>query len=474
MTEKINTDICIVGAGSGGLSVAAGAAQMGADVVLLERGEMGGDCLNYGCVPSKALIAAGHAAHQMRHVSRFGISDVEPVVDWSGVRDHVNGVVETIAHHDSQERFEGFGVRVIRQAGTFTGRRTVRAGEMEITARRFVVATGSSPVVPPIDGLADTPFFTNETIFENSEKIDHLIVVGGGPIGLELAQAAYRLGARVTVLEAMKALANDDPDLAAVVKERLSAEGLDLREGAFVKSVSGTAGNVSVVAEIDGSQTNFSGSHLLIAIGRSPNLAGLGLEEAGIKTGRGGILVDDRLRTTNRRVFAIGDVAEGFKFTHAAGYQAGIVIRNVLFRMPAKVDYRAFPWVTYTSPELAQIGMTEKAAREKFGDIKVITAPFFENDRAQAERETHGMLKVVTSKSGVILGAGMVGEKAGEVIQSWALPIAKKMKMKDIAGLILPYPTLGEINKRAAGAYFTPALFSDRTKKIVRFLLRFG
>lgn len=474
MAEKIKTDICVIGGGSGGLSVAAGAAQMGADVVLLERAEMGGDCLNYGCVPSKSLIAAAHAAHVMRTAGRFGVADAEPEIDWAGVRDHVKGVIETIAHHDSQERFEGFGVRVIREEGQFTGPVTVRAGEYEITAKRFVIATGSAPVVPPIPGLDEVPFFTNETIFDNDQPINHLIVIGGGPIGLEMAQAVGRLGASVTVLEGAKILGNDDPDLSAVVKDRLSQEGLELREGALVKSVSGSAGDITVDAEINDEIKQFSGSHLLVAVGRSSNLKGLGLEEAGILFERGGITVDDRLRTSNRRVFAIGDAADGFKFTHAAGYQAGIVIRNVLFRLPAKVDYRAFPWVTYTSPELAQIGMNEADARDEYGDIRVLTASFAENDRAQAERETHGLLKVVTTKKGVVLGAGMVGEKAGEVIQSWALPIAKKMKIKDVAGLVLPYPTLGEINKRAAGSFYTPTLFSDKTRRIVRFLLKFS
>jgi pyruvate/2-oxoglutarate dehydrogenase complex dihydrolipoamide dehydrogenase (E3) component len=301
-----------------------------------------------------------------------------------------------------------------------------------------------------------------------------LLVIGGGPIGLEMAQAHARLGAKVTVLEGLKALGNDDPELADIVKDRLAAEGVDIHEGAQVKRVSGTEGAISVDAELTGASRTFSGSHLLVAVGRKPNLEKLNLEVAGIETGPGGIVVDARLRTTNKKVFAVGDAAQGYKFTHIAGYQAGIVIRNVLFRLPAKVDYRAVPWVTYTAPELAQVGLTEQAARDKYGDITVLRATFADNDRARAEAETHGLLKVMTTRKGVVVGASMVGEKAGELIQSWCLPISKGLKIKDMAGLILPYPTLGEINKRAAGSYYTPSLFSDRTRRIVRFLLSFG
>jgi pyruvate/2-oxoglutarate dehydrogenase complex dihydrolipoamide dehydrogenase (E3) component len=318
------------------------------------------------------------------------------------------------------------------------------------------------------------PFFTNETIFDNASPISHLLVVGGGPIGLELAQAYARLGARVTVIEGLRALGNDDPELAQIVKQRLADEGVAIHENAMVRRVAGRTGDLSVEAEADGKPVRFDGSHLLVAVGRRPNLDGLDLEKAGVEAGRGGVTVDARLRTTNRKVFAIGDAAEGYKFTHIAGYHAGIVIRNALFRLPAKVDYRALPWVTYTAPELAQVGLTEQAAREAHGDVTVLRASFAENDRARAEGETHGMLKVMTARNGVVVGASMVGEKAGEVIQGWCLPVAKRMKIRDVAGLILPYPTLGEINKRAAGSFYTPSLFSDRTRRLVRFLLSFG
>jgi pyruvate/2-oxoglutarate dehydrogenase complex dihydrolipoamide dehydrogenase (E3) component len=436
---------------------------------------MGGDCLNYGCVPSKSVIAAAHAAHQVRSSHRFGVKAVAPEIDMGAVRAHVRSVIAGIAPHDSQERFEELGVRVIRDYGKFTGLRTVVAGDYEIHARRYVVATGSSPLVPPIPGIGETPFLTNETVFDIAEPMGHLLVIGGGPIGMEIAQSHARLGARVTVLEGLRALGPDDPELSQIVKEHVAADGVEIREGAMVSKVFGTAGEITVEAEIDGTVETFWGTHLLLAVGRKPNLDKLDLDAAGIESGRGGIVVDARLRTSNRKVFAIGDAAQGYKFTHIAGYHAGIVIRNILFRLPAKVDYRAVPWVTYTSPELAQIGLKEGEAREKFGeDIRVLRAEFADNDRARAERETVGLLKVIAKKNGVVVGASMVGERAGDLIQTWCLPIAKGMKVKDVAGLVLPYPTLGEINKRAAGSFYTPSLFSERTHKIVRFLLSFG
>jgi len=474
MAEKIITDLCIIGAGSAGLSVAAGASQMGADVTLLERGKMGGDCLNYGCVPSKSLIAAAHAAHTVRAAGRFGIRAAAPEIDFPAVRDHVRDVISSIAPHDSEERFTGLGVRVIRAEGRFVGPRSLVAGDFEIEAKRFVIATGSSPAVPPIPGLDATPFFTNETIFDNAAPIAHLIVIGGGPIGMEMAQAYRRLGAEVTVIEGLTALGNDDPELAEVVKRAFAREGIAIHEGAMVKRVADGGGGVSVEAEKDGKALNLAGSHLLLAVGRTPNIRELGLEAAGVEHGRGGIRVDARLRTTNRRIYAIGDAAEGYKFTHVAGYHAGIVIRNVLFRLPAKVDYRALPWVTYTAPELAQVGMTEAQARDRHGEIRILRAPFADNDRARAERETEGLLKVITTRRGVVLGAGMAGEKAGELIQPWCLPIAKGMKIGALANLILPYPTLGEISKRAAGSYYLPSLFGPRTRMLVRLLLKLG
>ena len=474
MAERLNVDICVIGAGSGGLTVAAGASQMGASTVLLEKGKMGGDCLNYGCVPSKAMIAAGQAAEAIRGARRFGVDAEEPRVDFERVHDHVHGVIAGIAPHDSVERFEGLGVKVIQEAGRFSGPTTVSADGYDIEARRVVIATGSSAAVPPIPGLDTVPFLTNETVFDRKAAPEHLIVIGGGPIGAELAQAHRHLGARVTILEMFSVLGKDDPELADIVKLRLQKDGIDIREGIKIDRVERAANGVSVHIEQDGAKQEITGTDILVAAGRRPNIDGLDLETAGVEYSPKGISVDQRLRTSNKRVFAIGDVAGGYQFTHMAGYHAGIVIRNALFRLPAKVDYRAVPWVTFTTPELAHVGMGEEEAQTAHGEIRVLRFPFAENDRAQAERETDGLVKVVTTRKGIVVGASIVGPHAGELIQSWILPISRRMHIKHMAGVILPYPTLGEVNKRAAGSFYTPTLFSDRTRKIVKFLAKFG
>jgi len=476
MSEVRNVDICVIGAGSGGLSVAAGAVQMGASVALFERGKMGGDCLNYGCVPSKALLAAGHAAAHYGHTSQFGVAGGSADVDFAAVNDHVHGVIAGIAPHDSVERFEDLGVEVYQEGARFAGPREV-IGEngTKVRARRFVIATGSSPAVSPIPGLDAVDYLTNETVFNLRERPEHLIVVGGGPIGLEMAQAHRQLGAKVTVLEAMQIMGPDDRDLVAVVRARLEGEGIAIHEGAKVVSVAAADGGVTVSCEHDGKSFAVTGSHILVAAGRAPNLSSLNLDAAGIVHDKRGIEVDARLRTTNKRVFAVGDVAGKYQFTHIAGYHAGVVIRNILFRLPAKLNYDAVPWVTYTDPELANVGMTEKDAREAYGDdVRVLTAEFAENDRARTERRTDGFVKAVVGRKGRILGAGIVGPHAGEIIQPWILAISQKMKIGAMAQMIAPYPTLGEINKRAAGTYYTPSLFSDRTRKIVRLLAKLG
>ncbi len=471
MTTRIKTDILVIGAGSGGLSVAAGAVQMGAKVVLLEGHKMGGDCLNFGCVPSKALLAAGKQAHAMGAGGRFGITPVSAEVSYAGAKDHVRKVIETIAPVDSQERFEGLGVRVIREYGRFLNAREVQAGDHVITARRIVIATGSRPFVPPIHGLDTVPHETNETIFDLRERPDHLIIIGGGPIGMEMAQAHVRLGSKVTVLEGAKALGKDDPELAAIVLERLRGEGIEIVEGAQAERIEGGPGAITV--HTGGGQSH-SGTHLLIAVGRTPNLDALDLDKAGIAHDRRGLTVDASLRTTNRRVYGVGDVAGPLQFTHVAGYHAGIVIRQIVLGLPAKARTDHIPWATYTDPELAQVGLTEAQAREIHGDkLEVARFAYHENDRAIAEGKTTGLIKVMVVK-GRPVGASIVGASAGDLIGVWALALANRMKMSAIAGMVAPYPTLGEINKRAAGAYFSPRLFDNPLlKRIVGVVQRF-
>jgi len=475
MSDILKTDICVIGAGSGGLSVAAGASQMGAPTVLIEKDKMGGDCLNTGCVPSKALLAAGHAAAAVRKSHTFGVHADAPDIHDAEVYSHVHNTIAAIEPNDSVECFEGLGVNVIKAAARFTGPQEVEAGGQRIQARRFVIATGSRAFVPPITGIEDVPYLTNENVFEQNQLPGHLIVIGGGPIGIEMAQAHRHLGADVTVLEMSSIMPKDDQDLVAVVRKQLDQDGIVVREGVKVTAVSKTDAGVTVTIETDGKSEQVEGTHLLVAAGRKANVDGLDLEKAGVDYSPKGIDVDARLRTSNKKIFAIGDVAGGYQFTHVAGYHAGIVIRNALFRLPAKADHSAVPWVTYTSPELAQVGRTEEQARQSEGDdIRVLTWPFEENDRAQAERLTDGMVKVVTAKNGRILGAGIAGAHAGELLQPWVLALSQNMKIGAMANIIAPYPTLGEVNKRVAGSYYTPSLFSERTKKVVRFLRHFG
>ncbi len=468
----LNADLCVIGAGSGGLSVAAGAAQMGASVVLIEKHLMGGDCLNTGCVPSKALIAAAHAAQVVRSAGRFGVNGHEPSVDFARVHGHVHGVIGAIAPHDSVERFEGLGVTVIRAAGRFTGTAEVEAGGTRIRARRFVVATGSSAAVPPVPGLSETPFLTNETVFHLTERPGHLLVLGGGPIGIEMAQAFRRLGAAVTLVDRGQILPKDEPEAVAILRARLLDEGIALHEGAEVLGARRAANGVELELRGTDRPLVLAGTHLLVAAGRRPVTQGLGLEAAGIATTPRGITVDARLRSSNRRVFAIGDVAGGPQFTHIAGYHAGIVIRNALFGLPAKVDYAALPWVTYADPELAHAGLTEAAAREAGHEVSVLSQPLSGNDRAQAERETEGLAKIVLSRGGRILGATIVAPRAGEMIGLWGLAIQKRMKIGAIAASLAPYPTLSEISKRAAGSFYTPTLFGPRTRRLVGLVQR--
>ena len=466
----LTPDVCIVGGGSAGLVVAAGAAQLGLDVVLVERALMGGDCLNFGCVPSKALIAAARAAQAQRGGAAFGIAPVEPAVDFGKVMDHVGGVIASIAPNDSVERFEKMGVRVLREEARFTGRTELLAGGHRIRSKRIVLATGSRPALPHVPGLAEVPHFTNETIFANRTLPSHLVVLGGGPIGLEMAQAFRRLGSKVTVLEAATCLAKDDPELVAIVLARLRGEGIALCEDTRVARFERTADGV--VAVLDGG-ARIEGSHLLVATGRTPTIDGLDLDKAGIAHTRHGITVDDSLRSSNRNVWAIGDCNGRYAFTHMAGYEASLFIRGALFRAPAKLDPGIVPWATYTDPELAQVGLNERDARAKHGDgVKVLRWKFAENDRAQTERETDGLLKVVTDRRGRVLGAGIAGPQAGELIQTWCLALSGRLKISALASFVPPYPTLGETAKRAAGSYYTETLFGPRTRGLVRFLAR--
>lgn len=473
MTTRIQTDIAIIGGGSGGLSVAAGASQMGANVVLIEHHKMGGDCLNVGCVPSKSLLAAAKSVYQIQQAEKFGASTQGVEVDFSKVMQHVKSVINAIAPNDSVERFEGLGVKVILSNAKFINQNTVLAGEYEVTAKRFVIATGSSPFVPPIPGLKDVVFYTNETIFDLTEKPSHLIIIGGGPIGCEIAQAFLMLGCKVTVLEMFNILPKDDIEMVEISRKNFIKQGLEIHENIKILDVNNAGNNqIAINIESQGETKTISGSHVLVATGRRPIVNTLNLESAKVIYSPKGIQVDQYLRTSNKKIYAIGDCVGPYLFTHIAGYHAGIVIKNILFKLFAKVDYSVVPWVTYTEPELAQVGLIEKDAVQKYKDCRVLNWSFDENDRAQAEKETMGKIKVITDKKGYILGVTILGKNAGELLLPWIILMQNKLKISKMTDCIVPYPTLSEISKRAAGQFYTPLLFSDKMKKWVKLIQR--
>lgn len=464
MSKVTKVDICILGAGAAGLSVAAGAVQMGARVALIEAGKMGGDCLNYGCVPSKALLAAAKKAHLA----------TPSQIDFENVMRHVQNVIDTLAPNDSTERFEKLGVTVIKAKACFENKTTVLAGDQIIKARRFVIATGSSPLIPPIPGIDAVRFYTNETIFQLTEKPAHLIIIGGGPIGCELAQAFLWLGIKVTVLERQSILSKDEPDLVGILRQQLVSQGLLLHENVEITALKQNNNHIEVIIQKNGIQQILEGSHLLIAIGRKVNVEHLNLSMAGVAYTPKAIPVDKRLRTTEHHIFAIGDVIGSYQFTHMASYHAGIVIRNILFRLPAKVQDSAVPWVTYTDPELAHVGLLERDALQQDPKAQILTWNFKENDRAQIEGEITGKIKVMISRRRVILGVSILGSHAGELLLPWISLIHEKKKIGSMANLIVPYPTLSEISKRVASEYYTPILFSKRTRLLVRLLALLG
>jgi pyruvate/2-oxoglutarate dehydrogenase complex dihydrolipoamide dehydrogenase (E3) component len=471
MSELLTSDICVIGAGSAGLVTAAGASQLGAETVLIEDDRMGGSCLNNGCVSSKALLAAAHAAVAHRRAGAPGVGQSAPQIDFAKVHAHVRGVIEAIAPNDSQGRFEGLGVRVIRARARFTGPREIAAGDLRIQARRFVVATGSSPAIPLVPGLADLPYLTNESVFDLDRLPSHLLVMGGGPIGCELAQAFRRLGAQVSLVEILSLLPKDDPELVAILRRSLIEDGVALHEGNKVVRAEAIGSGVALVLEGEGGTRRLEGSHLLLATGRQPRVQDVGLEAAGIAYSAKGIEVDTRLRTSNRRVYALGDVIGGPQFTHLAAYHASVVIRNALFRLPARIDLSALPWVTYTDPELAHVGMSEAAARER-GPIQILRWPFVENGAALGDCLDRGSIKVVTTPAGRILGADIVGPSAGEMIHLWTLAVKERLKIGAVAGMIAPYPHLSRIGNRAAPNLFLPKLFRDGNRRLVRLLAR--
>ncbi len=461
---KFDADLVIIGAGSAGLSFAAGAVQMGAGVVLIEGGEMGGDCLNTGCVPSKALIEAARRAKGAASAKNLGVSCHDVTVDYASVMHYVRETIASIEPHDSQERFEGLGVRVIRGYAEFASKNSIRVGNETVTARRIVVATGAIPIAPPINGLDAVAYFTNETFFENRNRPDHLIIIGGGPIGVEMAHAHAQLGIKTTLIESFEILPREIAKTREIVRTKLLQDGVTVFENCDVRSIKEN-GAIKSITLGDGQMVK--GSHILVATGRRANVQGLNLSAAGIETTDVGIKVDDSLRTTNRAVYAIGDVIGQEQFTHLAGYHASLVVRSALFGLPAKVRKNHIPRVTYCDPEVASVGDISDGT-----GIETYRVTYDGLDRAIAGARTDGFAQIWV-KNGRVRGATIVGAQAGELIHFWSLVIAQNLKLLKASSVITPYPTLSDINKKLIGAYFTPRLFDNpKIKSFVKLIQR--
>jgi len=461
---KYDTDLIVIGAGSAGLSVAAGAVQMGARVVLIEGGQMGGDCLNSGCVPSKALIEAARRAKGAASTKKLGVSCHDATVDYASVMHHVHETIAAIKPHDNQERFESLGVRVIRGYAKFVSKNSVSVSDETITARRIVVATGAKPIVPPIDGLEKVEYFTNENFFENYDRPDHLIIIGGGPIGVEMAQAHAQLGIKTTLIERFEILPGEISDTRDLVRKKLSQDAVTVIENCDLRSIK-ESGAIKSISLGDGQI--IEGSHILVATGRRANFHGLNLSAAGVETTDIGIKVDASLRTTNRVVYAIGDVIGQEQFTHVAGYHAALVVRSALFGLPVKIKTNHIPRVTYCDPEIASVG--------NIGDgpeVETYRVGYDGLDRAIAGDRTDGFAQIWV-KNGRVRGVTIVGAQAGELIQFWSLVIAQNLKLSKAATVITPYPTLSDINKKLIGAYFSPRLFDNsKIKSFVKLVQR--
>jgi len=466
-------DIGIIGGGAAGLTVTAGAAQLGAKTLLLEKEqELGGDCLHFGCVPSKTLIKTAHVYHQMKNAEKFGLPRVEvSEVNYGDVVKRIQSVIGVIQKHDSEERFCGLGAKVEFGSPLFVDEHTIRLKGKMISAKNWVMATGSSPSIPPIKGLNKTPYVTNKEIFSLDHLPGSMIILGAGPIATEMAQAFCRLGTKVFVVQRSgQILSKEDKDLADKVLKVLNHEGVTFHLNSSVVRTNDRGSEKEVaIKSTEGKETILRAETILVAMGRQPNLNGLGLEEIGVESDKKGIEVDNRLRTSQKHIYAAGDVTGAYQFTHAAGYEGGIVISNAIFHLPRKVDYTFLPWCTYTDPELASIGMNEKVAKDRGINYKVWSEAFRDNDRSLAEGEQVGKIKMILDENEKVLGVQILGPRAGELLGEWVAILNGKVKLSTLASAVHPYPTLGEINKRVAGAYFSPKIFSDKVKKGLKF-----
>jgi pyruvate/2-oxoglutarate dehydrogenase complex dihydrolipoamide dehydrogenase (E3) component len=466
-------DIGIIGGGAGGLTVASGAAQLGAKTLLIEKEkELGGDCLHFGCVPSKTLIKTAHVYHLMKNPVKYGLPRVEvPPVDFREVSKRIKSVISIIQKHDSEERFCSLGVKVEFGDPTFSDEHNVRLNGNTFSAKTWVLATGSSPIAPPIKGLDKTPFITNKDIFYLDHLPRSMIILGGGPIGSEMSQAFNRLGTKVAVVDmAPQILIREDDDMSATLNEVLRSEGVEFHLSSTIEETNDLGNEKEVkIKSQDGKITSLRAETILVALGRGANVQGLGLENIGVEFNVRGVNVDSRLRTNHRHIYAVGDVNGGYQFTHAAGYEGGIVISNAIFRLPRKANYTFLPWCTYTDPPIGSIGMNEKRAREAGIKYQVWTEEFKDNDRSLAEGEQVGKIKMILDEKEKPIGVQILGPHAGDLLAEWVAILNAKVKLSTLAAAVHPYPTIGEINKKIAGSYFSPKIFSEKIQKGLKF-----
>ena len=451
LADILTPDLCVIGAGSGGLAVAETARAYGASVVLVEKARLGGNALSTGAVPARALVAAAAQAQAVRSGAAFGIAADDPKINFRRVHDHVDQVITALAPQHAAARLGALGVEVVEGTARFVNRRAVAVGDTEIRARRFVIATGARLPVPAIPGLDAVPYFTSETILDNTRKLTHLVVIGGGPLGLELAQAYGRLGSQVTVIENGPMLAAYDPELAGIALKRLAEEGVGLRPHATVTAIQPRSMGIGVVVQDGESEQLLDASHILIAAERMPNLAGLDLDKAGIRMNKADprlLQLSPTLRTSNQRVYAVGDAAGG-QSVQAAVQQAQAVVRSALLGAMARPDALRVPRVVATDPELAEIGLTESSARTRHGvGFRVTRWSYADNDRARSARQTYGLAKLITDRSGRILGAGVVGPGAAELVALFSLAMSGGLNANKLAELVAPYPSFAEIAVR--------------------------
>jgi pyruvate/2-oxoglutarate dehydrogenase complex dihydrolipoamide dehydrogenase (E3) component len=469
-------DIGIIGGGAGGLTVAAGAAQLGAKTLLIEKEkELGGDCLHFGCVPSKTLIKSAQVYHLMKKAEKFGLPQMSmPPVDFRKISARIKSVISTIQQHDSEERFCSLGAKVEFGHPNFADAHTIRLNGKTHTAKNWVIASGSAAIIPPIKGLDKTPYLTNREIFYLDHLPKSMIVLGAGPIGIEMAQAFCRFGTDVTVVDmAPGILPKDDLDLSTEIMEILKDEGVKFHFNHTIEATADLGNQREVTLKSKNGKTlSLKAETLLVALGRMANVEGLGLEAIGIEHDRRGIKVDRRMRTNHKHIYAVGDVKGGFQFTHTAGYEGGIVVSNAIFRLPRKADYTYLPWCTYTDPPLGNIGMNETMAKKAGIDYTVWTESFKNNDRSLAEGEKRGKIKLILNEKEKPIGVQILGPHAGDLLAEWVAVLNGKVKLATLAAAVHPYPTLGEINKRVAGNFFSPKIFSKKVQKGLKFFFQ--